>query len=132
MRRFRLVSAVLLAGCASLHNAPPPPRWTQTPVAQAKSDLAEETGKPPGATWRLKPVGTMDAMRSAEEEAAMPPYVRVANRLDPGLSSAGVFHAYWWGESLEPAGLIVYPAGILLLAFPLRLRLGLKLPPRWQ
>ena len=132
MRRFELFGAVLLAGCASLHRGSPPPEWTRVPAAPGEARGVDDSITPLGATWRLKPAGSLDAMRSPEEAAAMAPSRTIASRLDPGLSDAVAFQAYWWGYALPPSGVLVNPAAVLLLEFPLRLRLHIRLPPRWQ
>ena len=139
-----LVGTFLLVGCASLPPARPPSgrqggpsvsvsRWTPALAEQTKAGRAEEPGKPLGATWRLKPVGTLDAMRSPEEEAAQgPPGTMRASSPDPGLRYAVAFGADAWVDPLNPSVVLLYPATLLLLELPLRLHLGIKWSPHWR
>lgn len=129
MRYLELIGAVLLAGCASLHTQA---KSIPAPAEQAKLAPAPESVKPLGATWRLKPAGVLDAMRSPDEEAAMAPPAKIPSRLDPGADAAVAFGGYWWTDPLLASVVMVYPTTLIVLELPLRLRLGMKLPPRWR
>jgi hypothetical protein len=129
MRYLELIGAVLLAGCAPLHTQA---KSIPAPAEQAKLAPAPESVKPLGATWRLKPAGTLDAMRSPDEEAAMAPSAKVPSRLDPGPNDAVAFGGYWWRDPSLSSVVLVYPATLVILEFPLRLRFGMKLLARWR
>lgn len=125
MRYLGLIGAVLLAGCAPLHTQA---KSIPAPAEQARLAPATESMKPLGATWRLKPAGALDANRLPDEEAAMAPSSKVSSRLDPGPNDAVAFGGYWWRDPSLSSVVIVYPAALIVLEFPLRLRLGMKLP----